>query len=163
MRIPPAIVWALGATQIIGYGTLYYSFSVLAPRIAATFDLAQEWLFGGLSAALLAGGLLAPLAGRLMDRYGAARMMTAGSLLAAATLAATSLAPTGLAFVAGLVTLEMSAAFVLYAAAFAALLACAGVGLVSVGVFAWVAWLGRAAAPPSIDAATTPPTEPVSS
>ena len=35
-------IWALGVTQIIGYGTLYYSFSILAPGIAGEFDVAVE-------------------------------------------------------------------------------------------------------------------------
>ena len=33
------IVSALGITQIIGYGTLYYSFSILAPGMAADLRL----------------------------------------------------------------------------------------------------------------------------
>ena len=31
--VPASAVWALGITQIVGYGSLYYSFSVLAPAI----------------------------------------------------------------------------------------------------------------------------------
>ena len=32
------VIWALGVTQIVGYGTLYYSYSILAPAVA------QNWL-----------------------------------------------------------------------------------------------------------------------
>ena len=43
MSVPPSIdrwliVAALGLTQIIGYGILYYAFSVLAPAMAKDFD-----------------------------------------------------------------------------------------------------------------------------
>ena len=34
---PASIVWLLGVTQIVGYGTLYYSFSILAANIARSF------------------------------------------------------------------------------------------------------------------------------
>src|SRR5262245_24243092 len=73
-------IWALGLTQIIGYGTLYYSFSILAPSMAQEFGLSEGWAFGALSASLFAGSLFAPTAGRWADRFGAGRIMTAGSV-----------------------------------------------------------------------------------
>jgi len=115
------MIWALGATQIIGYGTLYYSFSVLAPAIGAEFGWPPEWVFGALSVALLAGGFLAPLAGHLADRFGAARTMAAGSVAAALLLGAAGLATDGYSFAAALIGMEMAASLVLYATAFAAL------------------------------------------
>lgn len=115
------MVWALGLTQIIGYGTLYYSFAILAPAMAADFSLPLQWMFGALSAALFLGSLLAPIAGRLADRYGAGQMMTLGSLAAALSLAACAGAPERFSFVAALVAVELSASLVLYAAAFVAI------------------------------------------
>jgi hypothetical protein len=35
--VPTWVIWALGVTQMTGYGTLYYSFSGLAPAFAALF------------------------------------------------------------------------------------------------------------------------------
>lgn len=67
------------------------------------------------------GGLAAPFAGRWVDRFGAAQVMTAGSIGAAAALAACALAPGPVAFVAALIVLEAAATLVLYDAAFAAL------------------------------------------
>src|SRR3546814_17475720 len=43
VKIPAGIVSALGLTQIIGYGTLYYSFPILSPAIAADLGLSLEW------------------------------------------------------------------------------------------------------------------------
>ncbi|MEZ2220784.1 arsenite efflux MFS transporter ArsK [Rhizobium sp. RCC_161_2] len=115
------VIPALGLTQIIGYGTLYYSFSILAPAMARDFGWPTEWIFGALSGALLIGGLAAPWAGRWMDRYGAARIMTVGSLAAAAALIACALAPVGIAFVPALIAIEIASTLVQYGAAFALL------------------------------------------
>ncbi|GGE52137.1 MFS transporter [Agaricicola taiwanensis] len=112
------VIAALGLSQIIGYGTLYYSFSILAPAMARDLGWPVEWVFGALSTALLLGGLVAPQAGRWIDRYGAGRVMTAGSLAAAAALLACALAPAGAVFVPALVAIEMASTLVQYNAAF---------------------------------------------
>ncbi|NGN39691.1 arsenite efflux MFS transporter ArsK [Mesorhizobium sp. CGMCC 1.15528] len=116
-----AIIWGLGLTQIIGYGTLYYSFSILAPEMARDFDWSQEWVFGVFSASLLVGGLASPFIGRWMDRYGAGQMMALGSIGAALALLLCAFAPERLTFIAGMVAIEMASTFVLYNAAFALL------------------------------------------
>lgn len=116
-----AIIWGLGATQIVGYGTLYYSFSILAPAMARDFAWSVEWVFGVFSASLLFGGLVAPSVGRWIDRYGAGTIMSAGSIIAALALVLCALAPGRVTFVAGLVAIEMASALVLYNAAFALL------------------------------------------
>lgn len=120
-RVPPTVIWALGLTQIIGYGTLYYSFGALAPSMAAEFGWPEEWVFGALSGSLLIGGLVSPISGRWADRFGAATIMVWGSVAAAFALAVCALAPEPIVFVAGLVGMEVASAFVLYATAFAAL------------------------------------------
>jgi MFS family permease len=116
-----AAVWGLGVTQIVGYGTLYYSFSILAPEMASDFSWSLEWVYGALSAALLAGGLAAPLSGRGIDRFGAGHVMTAGSIAAALSLAACALAPERISFVIGLLALQVASGLVQYNAAFAVL------------------------------------------
>ncbi|TIN67258.1 MAG: MFS transporter, partial [Mesorhizobium sp.] len=95
-------IWALGLTQIIGYGTLYYSFSILAPAMAGEFGLTEGWVFGALSASLFAGSLFAPTAGRWADRFGAGRIMTVGSVAAAVALALCAVAPDRVSFVLAL-------------------------------------------------------------
>ncbi|WEX76164.1 arsenite efflux MFS transporter ArsK [Sinorhizobium numidicum] len=120
-RPPIAAILALGVTQIIGYGTLYYSFSILAPDMAADLGWPSEWIFGVLSAALLIGGLTAPWMGALLDRIGAGRVMTIGSALAAAALTGCAMAPGKAAFIAALIAIETAANLVQYGAAFALL------------------------------------------
>ena len=41
-RVPVAVILALLLTQNIGYGTLCYSFSILAPDMAAYFAWSAE-------------------------------------------------------------------------------------------------------------------------
>lgn len=114
-------IWALGVTQIIGYGTLYYSFSILAPGIAAEFGVAVEWIYGSISLALLAGGLISPYAGGLADRHGAARVLSIGSVAAAVSLVVCGLAANAYVFLGGLILVELASSFVLYSTAFALL------------------------------------------
>lgn len=125
---PAAIVWLLGISQILGYGTLYYSFSILAEDIADAFVWPVSWLYGSFSLALLAGGLVAPVVGRRIDRHGGGIIMAAGSVLSAATLLAASLAPNPLAFSAALIAMQVAGSLVLYDAAFAVLVQTTGTG-----------------------------------
>ncbi|AJC79827.1 major facilitator superfamily protein [Rhizobium etli bv. phaseoli str. IE4803] len=120
-RPPVAAILALGLTQVIGYGTLYYSFSILAPDMARGLDWSAEWIFGALSAALLIGGLAAPAMGRWIDRFGAGRVMTLGSAIAAIALAGCAFAPGKVAFVIALIAVETASNLVQYGAAFALL------------------------------------------
>ena len=92
-QVLAGIVSALGITQIIGYGTLYYSFSILAPGMAADLGLSLSQVFGVFSVSLFIGGLSATYLGRQMDRIGAATIMTIGSVLAALTLALCAWSP----------------------------------------------------------------------
>ncbi|MGI8397537.1 arsenite efflux MFS transporter ArsK [Agrobacterium deltaense] len=120
-RVPVGIVSALGLTQIIGYGTLYYSFSVLAPGMAEDLGLTLAEVFGVFSASLFIGGLSATYIGRQMDRIGAATIMTIGSVLAALTLALCAWSPSIAVFAVAIILLEISSGMVQYQAAFAAL------------------------------------------
>jgi MFS family permease len=120
-RAPIAFILALGLTQIIGYGTLYYSFSILAPDMARELGWTVDQVFGIFSGALLIGGVVAPIAGRSMDRFGASRLMTVGSVIAALTLMACAFSYHPAIYTASLIALELGAALVLYPSAFAAL------------------------------------------
>lgn len=125
-RTIAAATAGLGLTQIVGYGTLYYSFSILAPAMAAEFRLSQEWVFAALSAALFSGSLFAPLAGRWADRYGAGRVMTFGSAAAAAALTLCAFAPDRISFVLALLAMELASCLVFYSFAFVAIVQLGG-------------------------------------
>lgn len=123
---PAAVVVALGITQIIGYGTLYYSFSTLAPQMGRDLGLPEAWIFAALSVSLFLGSLFAPQAGRWADRYGAGRLMAFGSVLASVALVAAALAPEKISFVLALVAMEVAGCFVLYGTAFVAVVQTGG-------------------------------------
>ena len=120
-RVPIAAILALGVSQNIGYGTLYYAFSILAPDMAEHFAWSTEWIFGALSLALLIGGLTAPWLGALFDRVGPGRVMTFGSAIATVALVACAYAPGKAAYVAALIAIQVAANLVQYGAAFALL------------------------------------------
>lgn len=127
-KVPASAIWALGVTQIIGYGTLYYSYSILAPAIATELAWSPKWVFAVLSASLLASAVLAPVAGSLADRYGAARLMVPGSLAAAGALLLCALAPGRIGFSIGVLAMELASCFVLYSTAFVAIVQLGGRG-----------------------------------
>lgn len=116
-----SLILALGITQVIGYGTLYYAFAVLAPRMTASFGWAPEWTYGGFAIGLLIGGLVAPAAGRLIDQYGTRVVMTIGSALAGLSLLALAEARGPVSYIGAMIALEVVSALVLYDAAFTAL------------------------------------------
>lgn len=120
MKISPATI-GLGVTMTIGYGTLYYSFSVLAPEIAREFGWSRSFVFGVFSFGLLAGAIAAPVIGRLVDRFGARLVLCAGSVAAAVALALFAVMHNVWHFVAITLAAEFIALAVQYDAGFAAL------------------------------------------
>lgn len=123
-----SVILALGVTQVVGYGTLYYAFAVLAPRMTASFGWAPEWTYGGFAVGLLAGGMAAPFTGRLIDRFGTRPVMTAGSALAGLSLLAVAQSEGAVGYVAAMIVLEIVSTMVFYDAAFAALTQLRGAG-----------------------------------
>ncbi|HEV7323991.1 MAG TPA: MFS transporter [Bosea sp. (in: a-proteobacteria)] len=123
-----ALIVALGVTQVVGYGCLYYAFAVLAPGITASLGWAPEWTYGGFAIGLLFGGLVAPAAGRLIDQYGTRLVMTIGSALAGLSLLALAEARGPVSYIGAMIALEVVSALVLYDAAFTALTQARGPG-----------------------------------
>jgi predicted MFS family arabinose efflux permease len=80
---PFELIACLSLTQIIGWGTTYYMPAVLGPAIAAHLGTRTDLLFLGVTVMVGLSGLLAPMAGRWLDRGSAARVMPYGSLLIA--------------------------------------------------------------------------------
>lgn len=74
---------ALTPTQIIGWGTTFHVAAALSGRIAAGTGLPSSVVFGGITVMLLVAAAFSPMAGRMLDRDGARRWMTVGSILSA--------------------------------------------------------------------------------
>lgn len=120
MKASPATI-GLGVTMTIGYGTLYYSFSVLAPEIARDFGWSRSFVFAVFSFGLLAGAVAAPVIGRLVDRLGARRVLCLGSVAATFALGLFALMQNAWHFAAITLVAEFIALAVQYDAGFAAL------------------------------------------
>ncbi len=80
------LVWALGITTIISYGTTQYLFGVLVVPIQRDLGWTRGALSGAYSLGFLISGLLGVLVGRVVDRRGARELMTAGSVIGAVSL-----------------------------------------------------------------------------
>ena len=117
MRMLPVVV-ALGITQTVGYGTLYYAFGVLAPDMSADTGWSLTSVYGVFSLALLVSGIAAPFAGRAMDGVNPARVMAFGSLASVTALACWTLIPGRTAFAIFMIVVETVSVLVLYEAAF---------------------------------------------
>jgi MFS family permease len=121
----PSTVWrlvpALGITQIISWGTLYYSIAVLGASMRAELGISAPALFGAYSASLMIGAVVAPTVGRAIDRYGGRRVMSIGSTIAAIALLAIAHVHSVVALYAAWALAGIAMAMTMYDAAFATL------------------------------------------
>ncbi|GAB2452866.1 MFS transporter [Streptosporangium sandarakinum] len=117
------IVAALAVTQTIGYGVLYYAFSVFLAPMSGALKAGSTQVAAALTLAVLTMALCAPLVGRRLDAHGGRALMTAGSVLGTLAVLAwsqvTSLAQLYVVFVA----VGVASAMVLYEPAFAVIVA----------------------------------------
>ena len=73
----------LGITQILSWGTIFYTPVLIVPLIAADRGWSIAFAMGGFSVGLLVAGLISPWVGRSIDHYGGHVVMTFGSLVGA--------------------------------------------------------------------------------
>lgn len=82
----------LALTRIIGWGSIYYSPSVLAGYLAQEMALGPAVVFGGVTILLLTGAALAPALGRHLDLRGTRQAMSVGAVICALGLALLAMA-----------------------------------------------------------------------
>src|SRR6187431_3122106 len=92
VRGPWRAVSVLSVTQVIAWGTIYYTPVLIAPLVAAEHGWSLSFTMAGFSLGLLVAGLVAPFVGRSIDRYGGHIVMAAGALVSAAGLTGFALA-----------------------------------------------------------------------
>ena len=119
---------ALGVTQIIGWGTTQYMPAVLAAPMAVGLGTSPTAVLGAFSWGLLVAGITARRGGRLIDRYGATRVMSGASAIAAAGLLVLANAHGLAGLLAGWTLIGLVLRSILYDGAFAALTVIAGSG-----------------------------------
>jgi predicted MFS family arabinose efflux permease len=115
------VIAALGAAQILAWGTSFYFPAVFAGPIVAETGWSLGWVVGGTSIGLLVAGLISPQVGRLVDRHGGRPVLLASSLFYAAGLTGIGLAPGLPVYLAAWVVLGLGMGTGLYDAVFAAL------------------------------------------
>lgn len=115
------LIAALGATQVIGYGTVFYSFSPLMQPLQQALAAGKGTVVGAFSLALLLGALCAVFVGKAIDHRGGRYVMAAGSAGAGLLLIALSRVESVPAFYIVYAGLGVAMAAILYEPAFAVL------------------------------------------
>ncbi len=118
---PWRAVPVLGVTQILSWGTIFYTPVLIVPLIAAERGWSMSFAMGGFSVGLLAAGLSAPFVGRSIDRFGGHVVMTVGSLIGALGLVLIGHAADPVSYLAVWLVLGVAMAANLYDSAFATL------------------------------------------
>jgi MFS family permease len=118
---PWRAVPVLGVTQILSWGTIFYTPVLIVPLIAHERGWSMSFAMGGFSFGLLAAGLSAPYVGRSIDRFGGHVVMTIGSLIGALGLVLITQATGRAGYLAVWVVLGVAMAANLYDSAFATL------------------------------------------
>jgi predicted MFS family arabinose efflux permease len=111
----------LGIAQIISWGTLYYTLTVLAAPIREELGFNDLMIFGAFTLGQLVSGAVAPFVGRRIDRAGGRGVMSLGSLIAALALVLVASAREPILFTLGWTLAGLAMAACLYDPAFATL------------------------------------------
>ncbi len=109
----------LGVTQTIGYASTYYLAAILARPITADLDIPFEQYFVFSAAASIISGLLGPILGRQIDRFGGRLVLPFASLTIASGLVVMALSTSATTFFVAWLILGIGMAAGLYDAAFA--------------------------------------------
>ncbi|SEN41945.1 MFS transporter [Nonomuraea pusilla] len=117
------MVAALAVTQTVGFGVLYYVFSVLLDPMARDLRASASQVALALTLSVLVSALCAPFAGRWLDARGGRLLMTAGSVLGTLALLAWSRVENVVQLYAVFAAVGVASAMVLYEAAFAVIVA----------------------------------------
>lgn len=86
------LLTGLALTRIIGWGSIYYSPSVLASYLQREIGLGPTTIFGGITILLVIGAVISPILGRHLDQRGTRQAMALGAVISALGLALLALA-----------------------------------------------------------------------
>src|ERR1044071_4894003 len=107
IRGPGRGVLVLGVTQILAWGTIFYSPVLTVPLIAADRGWSIAFTMGGFSLGLFFSGLVSPFVRRAIDRHGGHVVMPFGSLICALGLVGLVYAANPLAYLAAWMVLGL--------------------------------------------------------
>lgn len=101
------LLCGLVLTRLIGWGTTFYSPSVLVQALGRDLGLNAEIVFGGITVLLVTGALVAPAIGRLIDREGTRRALCAGAIVCALGFGVLTLAEGPVSYLASWVVIGL--------------------------------------------------------
>ena len=113
------LVVALGVTETISWGVLYYAFSVFLAPMEADLGWSRGETTGAFSLALVLSGVASIPVGRWLDRHGPRLLMTVGSCIGTLLVLAWAAADNLLVFYVIWAAIGLVMATVLYEPAFA--------------------------------------------
>jgi MFS family permease len=116
-----ALVVGLGVAQLLAWGALYYAIAVIGAALRTELRVSESELFGAFTWALVLSGVLAPSAGKLLDRIGGRAVLVASALVGASGFLVLARAHSFGALVAGWSLNGLAMALGLYDTCFAAL------------------------------------------
>lgn len=114
------IIAVLAVTQVISWGTSFDMMGVMGRVIADDLALPNEIIFFGLSLMMLVSALAGPTTGRFIDRYGAAKVLAAASVVFAVGLTVLALSHEPVVYFLAWVVIGLAGALGLTAPAYAA-------------------------------------------
>lgn len=117
---PWAAVVGLSIDQLVAWGVLYYSYSVLSVPIARDLGVATSTVAAAFSGSLLVSALLAPRVGRLLDRRGARSVLLYGAVIGPVALGGVAIVKQELPLLLAFAGLGVAQALSLYEPAFRA-------------------------------------------
>jgi predicted MFS family arabinose efflux permease len=120
---PRLLVAVFAITQTVGYGVLFYAFSVLLAPIAADLHTSTATVTGALTLAVIVAAAAAIPVGRWLDRHGGQLLMTSGSVLGVAAVVAWSQVHSVAQLYAVFAFIGLASAMTLYEAAFSVIVA----------------------------------------
>jgi len=120
-RSSASLVVGLGSAQLVVWGALYYSIAILGEPMRVELGAAASHVFGAFTCGMVVSGLLAPWAGRSIDRYGGRTMLATSALVGALAFGLLAYARTLPELVAAWSIAGVAMSFGLYDACFAAI------------------------------------------
>lgn len=117
--LPWGLAWRLATGQIVAWGILYYTFTVVAGPMQASTGWSRTFVNGGLSFGLLAWGVFALPVGAWIQWRGGRGIMALASAVGGIAFAMMGAAPGRLGYLVAWLLLGMAMAGLLYDSAFA--------------------------------------------
>lgn len=108
----------LAFTQVLSWGSLYYTIAILGPEIQKEMNWRAEIVFGAFSWSLLVAGMISTHVGIMLDRYSGRTVMGIGSLVSGCGLIGIGLIDSTAAYYTMSTVLGIGMALTLYEAAF---------------------------------------------